>query len=60
MKKKDFDRICWAVEENGEKFVRHSVTHETGKVIACTGESFDVESGGLRKYWPREECEEKR
>lgn len=57
MDRKTYDRICWAADEGREKFIQNTITKESGRVIECTGNSFDVESRGERKYWPMEDCE---
>lgn len=57
MDKKTVDSICWSTNEKEGKFVHNTITSETGKVIECTGNHFDVETRSGRKYWPIEDCE---
>lgn len=61
MRHEEFENICKAVKTGQEKQVKHIVTHQVGKIVACeTGEEFfEVEvKGGEHKNWSKENVKE--
>jgi len=58
MNQREFSRICRALQMGEDKFLEHLETHYTGRVIACSGERFEVDVAGRRESWAREACEE--
>ncbi len=60
MKNQRFESICRAVQDGQERRIEHMVTHQSGKVIACTGMNFEVETDGRHQNWAMQNCEESR
>lgn len=60
MKHDEFENICKAVKTGKEKHLKHIVTHQVGKIVACeTDEFFEVEvPGGEHKTWSKDNVKE--
>ncbi|BCR06267.1 hypothetical protein DESUT3_33360 [Desulfuromonas versatilis] len=58
MKSQRFTSICQAVQNGQERHVEHQVTHQTGKIVACSGINFEVETDGRHQNWAMQNCEE--
>jgi hypothetical protein len=58
MRHDEFEGICKSVSSGEETRVRHIVTHQIGKVIACSleDEFFEVDAAGERKVWSKDNC----
>lgn len=56
MRHDEFENLCQAAQSGTERRVKHIVTHQVGKVIACGPEDFiEVEvEGGEHKTWSRD------
>lgn len=56
MRQEEFENLCQATQSGKERQVKHIVTHQVGKVIACGPENFiEVEvEGGEHKTWARD------
>jgi hypothetical protein len=61
MRHEEFENICRSVTSGTEKHVKHMVTHQVGKIVACDigEEFFEVEtSGGEHKTWSKDNVRE--
>jgi len=60
IKHEDYENICRTIKTGGEKHVKHIVTHQVGKVIACeTDDFFEVEvPSGEHKTWSKNNVKE--
>ncbi|HKL48103.1 MAG TPA: hypothetical protein VJ882_00485 [Desulfuromonadales bacterium] len=58
MDSKEFEKICQSSRSGIQKFVENIETRQTGRVISCVEDKFNVESEGHRYTWPREQCRE--
>jgi hypothetical protein len=58
MEEKEFQNFCQALESGEEKYVENLGSHETAKVIFCSGNRLEVEVGGKRETWSSEYCKE--
>ena len=58
MRHDEFEGICKALGSGEEKLLKHIVTHQVGKVVACNREEefFEVDVDGNRKTWSKENC----
>lgn len=57
MRRETFETFCGAIEGGAEKHLKHIVTHEVGKIVACQmdDEFFEVElPNGEHKGWSKE------
>jgi hypothetical protein len=56
MRQAEFESICQAAQAGMERRVRHIVTNQVGKIVACGPEDrIEVEvEGGEYKTWSRE------
>jgi hypothetical protein len=58
MEDKEFSEFCKALEAGGEKYVENLGSHETGKVIFCSGNRLEVDVNGNRETWASDSCKE--
>lgn len=58
MRHDEFEGICKSVSSGEEKRLKHIVTHQVGKIIACNPEDefFEVDVDGKRKTWSKDNC----
>lgn len=55
MKHEEYENICSAVKAGKNKYLKHLITKQVGKVATCRpGDLFDVEIGGEHKSWARD------
>lgn len=58
MEPKDFEKCCQAIEEGELIFVENVTSHQSGRLLYCNTEEFQVEVNGKREIWPATACEE--
>ncbi|BCR03039.1 hypothetical protein DESUT3_01080 [Desulfuromonas versatilis] len=58
MRTQEYQNMCQAIGTGKEKFVKHVVTHQIGKVLACHEGEFEVDVAGEHKTWIKENCKE--
>ena len=56
MRHEEFENLCQAVSSGNQRRVQHIITHQMGKVIACSTDDFlEVElNSGERKSWSKD------
>lgn len=59
MRHEEFENICRAVAAGKDKYLKHHITNQVGRVAACEhGDFFDVEIEGEHRSWAKENVEE--
>jgi len=61
MRHEAFENLCGAIDGGADKHLKHIVTHEVGKIVACQleDEFFEVElANGEHKAWSKENVRE--
>ena len=58
MKREEFTKCCQAAEEGNEIYLENLGSHESGRLIYCSGDRFQVRVGEQRKEWSPAMCEE--
>lgn len=58
MRHDEFEGICKSISSGEEMRVKHIVTHQVGKIVACSMEDefFEVDVGGEHKTWSKDNC----
>jgi hypothetical protein len=59
MNRPEYEALCHGVETGSERYVIDMLTRHVGKVLACEGNHFTVETGDHHESWPRQSCREK-
>jgi hypothetical protein len=58
MKRPKFQKLCQAVAAGENKYLENTENHQTGKLIACTGDAAEIDIFGKTETWSRRECQE--
>lgn len=58
MRHDEFEGICKSFSSGEEKRLKHIVTQQVGKIVACNPEDefFEVDVDGRRKTWSKDNC----
>ncbi len=59
MERKRFEGICEIASHGTIKWVDNTKTGKSGRVISCSSDKLQVESGGHRERWDAELCKER-
>jgi hypothetical protein len=58
MEPKEIEKCCQAIEEGELIFVENVSSHQSGRLLYCDADGFQVEVEGKRQTWPAASCEE--
>lgn len=58
MKREEFNKCCQAAEEGNEIYLEKLGSHESGRLLYCTPDQFQVKVGDKRETWSPALCEE--
>lgn len=55
----EFEALCRGIKQGEERYVEEQTLHATGKVLACQGNTIQVDADGKRQSWPSANCRER-
>jgi hypothetical protein len=58
MKRQDLAKICRAVAAGEARYLENLDTRHAGRVVACRGETVEIDIYGKHEAWPMERCQE--